>query len=118
MRGVFLLALMLPCVAFAQEVAAPAAAPPTAQSKPAIEEAVPMGPPQWNPSWRYCRFNHECVLLKDECKQYTAVNTNYMRRAYTYFTTVTPSRTCGEPLMLPNPQPICNTQIRGCEVTY
>jgi len=111
MLQTFLACLLLPGLAFAQQAT-------VAVSAPATETAAPKAEAPWNPSWRWCRFNDDCVLLKDECKQYTAVNKKYMRPAYDHFTTTTPKIVCGTPIMLPNPQAVCDTKIRTCEVTY
>lgn len=80
--------------------------------------AYAQDPAEWNESWRWCQFAHQCEVMKDECRNWTAVNSDYVEYAKKYFDYARPLMDCGEPLLLPPPKAECNIKARKCEVTY
>ena len=74
--------------------------------------------PEWEEGWRWCKFDHECRVVKDECGNWVAVNKGFMKQAQTYFFKARDLVVCDEPFLLPGPTAACNIKQRACEVTY
>ena len=75
-------------------------------------------PIEWNESWRWCKFANNCMVLKDECLNWTAVNSDYAPYANQYYEYARPLVECPKPFRLPPPKATCNIKVRKCEVTY
>ena len=63
--------------------------------------------PGWDDSWTHCTGNGQCVIVKDECENFVAVNSTYLVEVKEYYDFERPTAMCLTPPPAIEPTPYC-----------